>query len=112
MEIVPGGGPLPDSRIHQHIAPQNRVRLLNSSTYPPKRGPPFEFINQRGSASTFHDQIDSLHLVSESGFSPVRWDTFSKFGCPVLSGLDTHMSSPVEPYYTYSSTSLCDLETK
>ena len=33
-----------------------------------------------------------------SGFSPVRQDTSGKFGCPVLSGLDTHMSSPVEPY--------------
>jgi hypothetical protein len=32
-----------------------------------------------------------------SGFSPVRQDTSGKFGCPVLSGLDTHMSSPVEP---------------
>ena len=37
-----------------------------------------------------------------SGFSPVRQDTSGKFGCPVLSGLDTHMSSPVEPYYTGS----------
>ena len=34
-----------------------------------------------------------------SGFSPVRQDTSGKFGCPVLSGLDTYMSSPVEPYH-------------
>ena len=34
-----------------------------------------------------------------SGFSPVRQDTSGKFGCPVLSRLDTHMSSPVEAYY-------------
>ena len=32
-----------------------------------------------------------------SGFSPVRQDTSGKFGCPVLSGHETHMPSPVEP---------------
>ena len=57
------------SRIHQHTAPQKGVRFQNSSTYstpkggsplefiniqPPKRGPPLEFINQRGSTSRFH----------------------------------------------------------
>ena len=35
---------------------------------------------------------------SRSGFSPVRQDTSGIFWCPVLSGLDTHMSSPVEAY--------------
>ena len=34
-----------------------------------------------------------------SGFSPVRQDLSGKFGCPVLSGQETHMPSPVEPYY-------------
>ena len=51
----------------------------------------------------FFNWIDNLYMVCtrkkyRSGFSPVRQDTSGKFGCPVLSGLDTHMSSPVEAY--------------
>ena len=33
----------------------------------------------------------------KSGFSPVRQDLSGKFECPVLSGQETHMPSPVEP---------------
>ena len=32
-----------------------------------------------------------------SGFSPVRQDLSGKFGCPVLSGQESHMPSLVEP---------------
>ena len=34
----------------------------------------------------------------KSGFSPVRQDSSGKFWCPVLSGHETHMPSPFEPY--------------
>ena len=33
-----------------------------------------------------------------SGGNPVWQDLFGKFGYPVLSGEETHMPSPVEPY--------------
>ena len=36
----------------------------------------------------------------KSGFSPVRQDLSSKFGCPVLSSQETLMPSPVEPYFS------------
>ena len=34
-----------------------------------------------------------------SGFSPVWQDLSGKFGCPVLSGQEAYMPSPVEPYW-------------
>ena len=40
--------------------------------------------------------IDTVKFQSE--FSPDWQDLFGKFGCPVLSGEETHMPSPVEPY--------------
>ena len=33
-----------------------------------------------------------------SGFSPIQQDLSGKFGCLVLSGQETRMPSPVEPY--------------
>ena len=36
-------------------------------------------------------------LKYKSWFSPIRQDLSGKFGCPVLSGQETHMPSPVEP---------------
>ena len=39
--------------------------------------------------------------ATQSGFSPVRQDQSGKFGCLVLSGQETHMLSPVEPYYHF-----------
>ena len=48
-------------------------------------------------------RIDNLHLVGKmsnvykSGFSVVRQDLSGKFGCPVLSGQETHMSVRSSP---------------
>ena len=39
--------------------------------------------------------------ATQSGFSPIRQDQSGKFGCLVLSGQETHMLSPVEPYYHF-----------
>ena len=44
-------------------------------------------------------RIDNLYLVGKM-FKNVSLDSVrsGKFGCPVLSGQETHMPSPVEPY--------------
>ena len=44
-------------------------------------------------------RIDNLYLVGKM-FKNVSLDSVrsGKFGCPVLSGQETHMLSPVEPY--------------
>ena len=44
-------------------------------------------------------RIDNLYLVGKM-FKNVSLDSVrsGKFGCPVLSGQETHMTSPVEPY--------------
>ena len=39
-------------------------------------------------------------------FNPVWQDPFGKFGCLVLSGQETHMPSPVDPYFKWIITQI------
>ena len=62
-------------------------------------------------------RIDILYLVGKmfknmykSGFSPARQALSGKFWCPVLSGQETHMSSPVEHYYIDRITAIIEFQ--
>ena len=72
------------SRIHQHTAPSNGVRLQNSSTYSPLKGdPPLDFINQKGVCL----QILSTKKGSHQPKGQFLWMKFPKrtFGTQFIS---------------------------
>ena len=63
---------------HQHTAPQNGVRLQNSSTYsPPKGGLPLKFITQKRSSSRFH-QPKGIPSTKKGPLGTISMDTYAK----------------------------------